>query len=136
MSTGISVRSLSAMSLATASRGVLGRQNTTSGRMRSPTLGLFASGARRAGSRSVESVIAARSRAAQGYQRPSKPRKAAREGSVAASGRRGLLGSLFLLPLLILGEAAQDVLPALGLRLLDEGRLGERTQQPVAGARG
>src|SRR5580704_14343543 len=70
MSTGSSVRSLSAISLAMASMGVLGRQKATSVRITSRTAGLAASGASRLGSRLLRSAMV---------------------GSAARAGRRGLL---------------------------------------------
>src|SRR5258708_23609423 len=93
MSTGTSVMSLSDISLATASMVVLGRQKTTSSRITPATAGLLGSGARRSGSRVRTSVIA---------RSPSFRR-------AAACG------------LLLLGEAAQDVLPGLRPRRLGGG---------------
>src|SRR5258708_4568901 len=104
MSTGISVRSLSAISLATTSMVLLGRQKTTSSRITVDTDGLAASGARRSGSRVWMSVTTRASIPA--LRSPSNWWFWASLRGVGAGG-------------LLFGEAAQDVLPGLGL-----GRLG------------
>src|SRR4030081_1164093 len=130
MSTGSSVRSLSAISLASASIVVLGRQKTTSSRITVLTAGSAASGARRSGSRFWSWVMGSTERTNDWLPRPEYSRGSGRPGPP----RRGLLGAARP-GRLLLGEAAQHVLPGLGLgRRLGGSGGGGAAVDPGAGA--